>query len=552
MIANIDIQDKSFGDKTLYRGLSFTIDEGEKIGFVGRNGTGKSTLIKILIGEDKDFDGEVFVRKGMILAHSRQEHHDFEDLQVIDYILNDLPQFTKLKHILETYPETMGESTHKMQVYSDALDEFGRLGYFEVENEVEMMLGFYQVSGEMAHGPLKNLSGGQKRLVELVKVQRARAHLALIDEPTNHMDYVAKANFISWMKSTDEAVLVITHDRDVLNEVDKIVEIRDGQADIFKGNYDDYLRINAARITSEINQFSVDQQRISNLKEDVVRFRRLKERSRDPGTIARFKSLERRAATELEELQRKEKPSFWIDKDSVDQMNSKVSDAYEEHKTKNITIRTSKKSELSSHALIEVDNLSLGYGDKPLFSGMKFQLREGDRLQLHGRNGVGKSTLAKAILAEAGMLTAEAHVFEGAIKLEKSVRIGVYEQELHNEFLNKTFREALEEAYKRKGILINDQQIKQLLGDYLFNPIADVDVPLSRFSGGQKARFQIMAMLAANPNVLILDEPTNHLDLPSIEELEYAISQYHGAVIYISHDSYFVKSLGGMRVTIGK
>ncbi len=550
MIARINIHEKSFGEAVLYNGLSFSIEAGEKIGLLGRNGTGKTTLFRIINGQDNDYDGMVELKRNLVVIAARQEHQDFEDMTVLDYILADLPEFAKLKSDIDTLPNLMDGKNHLIQRYSDALERFGVLGYYEVEDEVLQALEKYQINANKARGRLGDLSGGQKRLIELVKVQRARADLALIDEPTNHMDYVAKESFIAWLKSTKEAVVVISHDRDVLKAVDKIIEIRDGKADISKGNYDAYLRINTTRITSEVNEYTVSQSRITNLKSDVLKFQRLKEKSRNPGTIQRFKGLEQKARAELAELQTLDKPSFWIDQDSAQNLKSKVADAYDEHKARNIRIKTASKNSHSDRLLIDIKELSLGY-DAPLFSDISTQIREGSRLRIHGRNGVGKSTLVQAVIATASKQKLDSSVYAGSIEVDASLRIGVYEQELDAAYLPLRLADAIELAYRTKGLNCTDQHIKSLLSDYLFNPATDGEKPLSILSGGQKARFQLMNMLAGDPNVLILDEPTNHLDLPSIEELEHALGQYHGAIIYISHDSYFIDKLGGEVLAIG-
>lgn len=550
MIANIEISDKSFGDKILYSGLEVKLNAHEKVGLIGRNGTGKTTLFNILTNQDTDFAGEVEFRKNLVIIDSRQEHHGFENTPVLEYILDDLPEYASLKHTIDTYPETMGSNMKKLHEYSDALERFTVLGYFSVEEEIVRSLEDYGLNADKVAGLIGQLSGGQKRFVELVKVQHAKADLALIDEPTNHMDYVAKHRFLEWFGSTKEAVVVITHDRDVLHHVDRIIEIRDSRAYNFSGNYDDYLRINATKITSQVNEYTVTQSRIKNLKDDVVRFRRLKERSRDPGTIHRFKSLEERAKKELAELQKLDKPSFWIDRESVGNLNTKMSEAYEEHKARNIKIRARTAATKSSNLLVDVTKLSLGYNE-PLFSDLSFQLREGEKLRLHGRNGAGKTTLIKAILSAADNKKPEPTIFSGVIEPMRGLAIGVYEQEIGSQYLNMTLGAAIEHSFMSKDVRVNDTKVKQLLGDYLFNPMTDGDVPVSRLSGGQKARFQLMNMLANDPQLLILDEPTNHLDLPSIEELEDALRQYHGAIIYVSHDSYFTRNLGGETIQIG-
>lgn len=550
MIAHISIREKGFGDKLLYKELDIRAQKGEKIGLVGRNGTGKSTLFNIVSGLDKDFDGDIKLTKNTVLISSRQEHHGYEDKVVIEYILNDLPEYAKLKHILETYPEHMGESNHKLQAYSDALERFTELGYYEVENDVERALGDYQVDIDVTHTKLGELSGGQKRMVELVKVQRARADIALIDEPTNHMDYIAKASFVSWLRSTTEAVMVITHDRDVLGVVDRIIEIRDGKAYSFKGNYEQYLKSNTESVSSEVNEFENVQRRIANLKTNVTRYRRMKEKARDPGTIQRFKSLERRSVEELAELSEAEKPTFWIDRESAEDLGTKMSESYGEHKARNIIVRTKKQVEKSERVLLKTEKLALGYGDTALFSPVSFELRVGGKVELRGRNGAGKTTLVKAILDNVQGRKLTSKVFGGVIEHEPRLRIGMYEQEIDSTFLPMTLADAIEHMYLKKDLSITQEKIKQLLSDYLFNPHTDAKMPLSKLSGGQKARFQLISMLAGDPQALILDEPTNHLDLPSIEELEDALAQYHGAILYISHDSYFTKNLGGTVVEV--
>ncbi len=551
MIANIDIIDKSYGDKVLYRGLSFQLRQHEKVGLIGRNGTGKTTLFNMLTGVDSEFAGDIEFKKGLVVISSRQEHHGYEDLPVLAYILDDLPEYARLKLIMDTYPDTMGSNMKKQHEYSEALERFNVLGYFMVEEEIVRSLTAYQLNEAQINGKLGELSGGQKRFVELVKVQHAKADLALIDEPTNHMDYVAKKVFLEWFSTTREAVVVITHDRDVLRAVDRIIEIRDGRAYNFPGNYDSYLRINTTKVVSQVNEYEVTQRRISNLKQDVIRFRRLKEKSRDPGTIHRFKSQETRAVQELAELQLMDKPSFWIDRESAGNLNTKVSGAYDEHKARNIIVRTRAGITASNRLLMEVSKASLGYGELPLFSDVSFRLREGERIRLHGRNGAGKSTLVKAILAKAGGAEPASNLFAGHIAVEPEIKIGVYEQEIDGKYLPMTLHNAIESACRDRGLVVSDQKIKQFLSDYLFNPATDGEMPVKRLSGGQKARFQMIQMLADDPQVLILDEPTNHLDLPSIEELEDALKQYHGAILYISHDSYFVNNLGGETTPIG-
>ena len=553
MLISVDISEKSFGDKVLYQDLSFEINEGEKIGLIGRNGTGKSTLFNMITGEDTDFDGEITIKRGATVISSRQEHHGHESKAVLEYIQGDLPEYAHLTHIIDTYPDTMGDNPAKLQTFSDALERFNQLGYYQIEDEISQAFENYQIDANKLHLPMGSLSGGQKRMVELIKVQRSRGHIALIDEPTNHMDYVAKASFVKWMRGTKEAVLVITHDRDVLSVVDRIIEIRSGHCYSFRGNYDAYLKSNTSQVTNQINEYDLSQRRIVNLEEDVIRFRRLKEKSRTPGTIKRFKSQEEKAIAQIKVLRETVKPSFWIDQESASGMNDKLTAAYAKHKTKNIKVTTRKKeTSNSSRKLVQASRVSLGYDDKPLFSGISFVICEGERLRLHGRNGAGKSTLVQAILAQSNEQPLASQCFAGTIEVEKKIRIGLYEQEINPHYLTMTLNDAIEKILDEKGLPINPQRVFQLLSDYLFNPITDGQMLVERLSGGQKARVQLIAMLVDDPQILILDEPTNHLDLPSIEELENAMKEYHGAIIYISHDNFFAKKMGGETITIGQ
>ncbi|MFZ1483661.1 MAG: ABC-F family ATP-binding cassette domain-containing protein [Candidatus Saccharimonadales bacterium] len=552
MIAKVEVTEKSFGNKMLYEDLSISIQPNERLGIIGRNGTGKSTLFNIITGLDKDYAGKVTIGRGVVVIASRQESLGYEHMPVLEYILADLPEYAHLKHIMDTYPAEMSHSQRKMQDYSDALERFAVLDYYTAEEEIRRMLHAYQLTDEQIDRELSKLSGGQKRFVELVKVQRSQADVSLIDEPTNHMDYVAKEAFLEWLKQARGAVVVITHDRDVLEQVDRIIEIRDGKGYSFKGGYSDYLRSNTSHIASQVNEFAVEQRRIANLRDDIIRYRRLKERAHDPGTISRFKSLEVRSQKELEELSAKEKPSFWIDRESVQTLNTKVTNAYDTHKAQNIKVRANAgNAAANGRLLVEATNLSLGYGDKTLFSEVSFQLREGERIRLSGRNGAGKSTLVRTLLAKAEEKPPTATIFQGTIAVESEIRVGVYEQEISPEYVNMTLGKAIEHIYLAKDLMIPDHKIKQLLGDYLFNAATDDKVPVSQLSGGQKARLQLIAMLAGEPKVLVLDEPTNHLDLPSIEELEDALAKYHGAILFISHDSYFARHLGGTEIHIG-
>lgn len=543
MISDITISEKSYGPKSLMSNVRFTINDHEKIGVIGRNGVGKSTLFGILAGHDKDFTGDIMYKPGTVIVATQQEYHDVGDQTVLQYVLQGLPEYSKLSHVIETYPLTMGDDMKKINLYSEALVRFDDKGFYQIEEQIERELGNFQLP-DIAHRAFSTLSGGQKRLVEVVKIMHSDADLALVDEPTNHMDYIAKDQFIEWLKGAHEGVLLITHDRDVLREVDRIIELKDGGSQSFKGNYDAYLKQNAVSTGSQMNEFEMIEKRIINLKAKVIEYQRYKEKSRNPGTIQRFKRLEENSRKELGELQTKSKPTFWIDKDSVDNLNYKVAAQYDKFKAKNVRINLKSDESRSKHVLISARNLSLGY-DKPLFEGISIDLREGEAIEFRGRNGAGKTTLIKAILGDTSVTT-----YKGELTLDKQVRVGIYEQEVSSNYFEMPLEEAIERMYLSRGLPISTTKIRSIMSDYLFSE-GDGKTPVKRLSGGQKARFQLITMLANDPQLLILDEPTNHLDLPSVEELETALGKYSGAIIYVSHDGYFRDKLDGDVLKIG-
>ena len=650
MIADIHITEKSFGDKTLMRDVKFSVDDDEKVGVVGRNGVGKSTLFGILAGTDTDYTGEVIFRRGITVASTAQEHHGLGDQTVLSYILAGLPEYATLKKIIDEYPETMGDNMRKIEEYTQALERFDQKGFYQIEEKIRRELDNFQLSG-CGERPLGSLSGGQKRLVEIVKIMHSGAHLALIDEPTNHMDYVAKQQFIDWMSSQPrQAMLIITHDRDVLGRVDRIVELKDGRVVSYRGNYDAYLKQNAQATAAGMNDFEHIEKRMTNLRQKVLDYQRLKEKSRNPGTIQKFKRLENEARAELAELSEMDKPTFWIDKESAGQLDYKSAERYGKFKARNIRLSMKDAASRSQHVLVRVEDAAVGVGERILFEGVNIDLREGEAVELRGRNGAGKTTLIRMLLASGGVarpsrkhlslqagapptdlagalgaplperqslqkksltsqleytqkeseiplasnaltatpsaLEAVEHsriasasaersrcissgdtsekstpaqecgaaatpiLYSGNLFLDPQVRVGVYEQEIDERYLADPLEAAIEKLYLSRDLPISDTKIRQLMADYLFTE-ADRMTPLARLSGGQKARFQIIAMLANDPQLLILDEPTNHLDLPSIEELETALAKYSGAILYVSHDNYFRQAIGGEVVQIG-
>ena len=547
MILSVEITEKSFGNKQLLQNVKFSIDEGEKVGLIGRNGIGKSTLFGILLGRDQDFSGEVIFRKGSVIASTQQEYSSVGEQTVLDFILNDLPEYAHLSKLLRELPEKMGENMELIEKYTDALNRFQEKNFHFIEDKIKAELRDFGLGG-FENRQMKTLSGGQKRLADTIKIIHSKADLALVDEPTNFMDSHAKNRFLNWMNNSNEAVLVITHDRDVLSRVNRIIEIRDGKTYIFKGNYDDYLRANMFSTTNQIQDFESIQRRIANLKDKVREYQRMKEKARDPSTIQRFKRLENKSREELADLELIKKPSFWIDQANVENLGFKAAKSYQKFKAKNVKIGIKNEETRSVRSLVRAENLALGYGSledalenkngaKILFENVNFDLKVGGILEIFGRNGVGKTSLIKTIF---GAENEKAEIYDGKIFLDESARVGIYSQEIGSEFFEMNLKDATEKIYLDQNISITEEKIYRILHQYLFST-EDFETPIRELSGGQKARFQLIKMLSNEPQVLILDEPTSHLDLPSIEELERALKNYSGAIIFVSHDDYFRK-----------
>jgi ATP-binding cassette subfamily F protein 3 len=530
---------KAIGANYLFKDISFSVVPGEKVALIGRNGHGKTTLLKMLSSEDHDYEGTISTSKGIQITLTKQEHHQAEQ-SPLDYVINSVPNYFKYKKILEDYEE--GRTTN-LDHYLKILDKYNHHKFPNLVDAIRSTLVDFNINEDLVEKPLANLSGGQKRYVEMTRMMFSQSDLLLIDEPTNHLDFIGKDRFISWMKSLKKTVIVVTHDRDVLKHVTKIIELKDKKLETFKGNYDHYISQNTTKTLTSVKQYGDQLNRLKEAKKKVDWG--LKMRAKSKAWKTRYDHWLR----DYEKLKAETvKPSFWIDQDSVDNLDKKVADSYDSFKEKNININIGTNRERGIQQLL-VKNLSLGY-DKPLFSGMTFSLRDTDRLFIKGKNGAGKSTLVKTILSAARDEQPAATIFEGEILLAPDIRIGEYQQEIEAKYLQLPLAEAIRVSYQEQGKSITQQQIYSILSQYLFNPVTDANQKIMNLSGGQKARFQVIKMLINDPNLLILDEPTNHLDLPSIEELENALTDFQGAILYISHDTYFIEKMGGKVVEI--
>lgn len=531
---------KTLGASILFHDVSFSIMPGEKIALIGRNGYGKSTLLKMLGQEDLDFEGHLSYRKGIQITLTKQEHIDNNQQSPFEYILHNIPQFFSYKKIMDDYEQGRN---HNLEQYLDVLERFNECHFSNLEDAILNTLSDFGIPLEAALQPLVHLSGGQKRYMEMTRMMFSQADLLLIDEPTNHLDYLGKARFISWLQSLKKAVVVVTHDRDVLKQVQKIMELKDKKIEIFKGNYDHYITHNTNQTLNSVKDYTDQLNRLQEAKKRMEWGLQMRAKSKQ------WKIRYDHWLREYEKVKAETiKPAFWIDQESVENLDKKVSDSYQKFKEKNIRINiTSQREHGVQHLLVR--DLALGY-DKIIFQNLNFSLRDNQRLFIKGKNGAGKSSFVKTLVAMAENKKPATTTFAGEIILGPALRIGEYQQEIDQSFLPFTLEQAIRQSYAEQHIDISDQNIKSLLAQYLFNPVTDAQQKIMNLSGGQKARFQLIKMLINEPNLLVLDEPTNHLDLPSIEELENALQKFQGAILYISHDSYFIQKMGGEKVEL--
>lgn len=531
---------KSIGSKHLFNDASFTIVPGEKIALIGRNGYGKTTLLKMISGEDRDYEGRITTRKGIRITLTKQEHHKDNNETPLEYILNSVPHYHTYKKIIDEYEQGLSENLDR---YLEVLEYFTEKKYFNIVDSIVSMLADFGVSNEAVHQPLSNLSGGEKRYVEMTRLMFSQSDLFLVDEPTNHMDYKGKDRFIAWMRSTSQAVLVVTHDRDVLKYVNKILELKDQKISVFKGNYDHYIAQNTSQTLTSVKQYTDQLSKLKEAKKKVEWGLQMRAKSKE------WKTRYDHWLRDYEKLKAETvRPSFWIDQNSVEDLDQKVVDSYQKFKEKNIKINAATKNK-GAGELLWVQNLSLGY-ETPVFEQLTFLIKDSDRVFIKGKNGAGKSTLVRTLMAQAQQVDHHAKIMDGIVKFEPNLKIGEYQQEIHERYLDLPLEEAIKMSYRERDVMIDTQKVKALLSQYLFDPIMDAKQKIMNLSGGQKARFQLIKMFIGDPNLLILDEPTNHLDLPSIEELENALDEFPGGILYISHDTYFINRMGGKVVEL--
>lgn len=504
MILSCSNISRSFGDNHILKRVSFHIEEHEKAAVVGINGAGKSTLLKIIIGDLAPDEGSVTWAKGVSIGYLAQ-HQDLEGAETIyDALLEVkrpiLEMEERLRNLEQSMKSASGEELEAM------LSEYSRLNHaFELENgyacrsEITGVLKGLGFSEDEFSKPIQALSGGQKTRVSLGKLLLTKPDILLLDEPTNHLDMVSIAWLETYLKGYSGSVIIVAHDRYFLDRVvTKVIELDNGTATVFSGNYSAYSDKKAMLRDAQIRAYLNQLQEIRHQEAVIAKLK----------SFNREKSIRRAESREkmLDKIERLEKPV-----EINDSMDIRL-----------------EPDVVSGNDVLTVTDLSKSFDTQTLFTHGSFEIKRGERIAVIGNNGTGKTTLLKIIN---GLIPADA----GEIRLGAKVHIGYYDQEHQVLHMDKTLFQEIQDTYPN----MNNTQIRNTLASFLFTG-DDVFKLIKDLSGGERGRVSLAKLMLSDANFLLLDEPTNHLDITSKEILESALNRYTGTVLYVSHDRYFI------------
>lgn len=506
MILSCNNISKSFGTDVIIKSCSFNIEDHEKAAIVGINGAGKSTLLKIITGIEPADTGLVTLAKDKTLGYLSQQQNLNSDntiydelLSVKQYILDMEAQLRSIENQMKSADDTALETL--MKKYSDLNHEFELNNGYAYKSEITGVLKGLGFAEEDFTLNVNTLSGGQKTRVALGRLLLSKPDIILLDEPTNHLDMESISWLENYLLNYSGAVLIVAHDRYFLDKiVSKIIELDNGNATVFSGNYTDYASKKAILRNMQLKEYLNQQREIKHQEEVITKLKQFNRKK----SIKRAESREKM----LNKMEFVDKPEILNDK-----MDIKL-----------------EPNVISGNDVLTVDNLTKGFDGTVLFDNICFQIKRGERVALIGSNGTGKTTILKLIN---GIIPADS----GSIYLGAKVNIGYYDQEHHVLDPDKTIFDEIRDAYPD----LNNTQIRNTLAAFLFTN-EDVFKYIKDLSGGERGRVSLAKLMLSNANFLILDEPTNHLDITSKEILENALNSYTGTVLFVSHDRYFINS----------
>ncbi len=500
---------KAFGEDVIVENASFHIEDREKVALVGINGAGKSTILKMIVGELPADAGQVILTKGKTLGYLAQHQAMKSGSTIYEEVRNSRPDILQMNQKLRDIEEELnilsGDALNaRLDTYHRLTEEFDRMNGYAYESEVVGVLKGLGFLEEEFSKPVDTLSGGQKTRVSLSKLLLTKPDILLLDEPTNHLDL----NSIDWLETYlvnyPGAVLIVSHDRYFLNRVvTKVLEIERGQLMTFQGNYNDYATKKQHLRDIRLKEYLNQQQEIKH-QEAVIE--KLKSFNREK-SIKRAESREKM----LDKIQVLDKPM---------ELNTDI----------HLTLEP---SHISGSDVLRVDHLSKSFPTQDLFKDISFEIKRGEHVAIIGDNGTGKTTLLK-------ILNQVIDPDGGSFTLGTNVEIGYYDQEHHVLHMDKTIFQEISDDYPA----LTNTQIRKVLAAFLFTG-DDVFKLIGDLSGGERGRVSLAKLMLSNANFLILDEPTNHLDITSKEILEKALNDYTGTVLYVSHDRYFINQTAG-------
>lgn len=506
MILSCNNISKSFGTDVIIKSCSFNIEDHEKAAIVGINGAGKSTLLKIITGIEPADTGLVTLAKDKTLGYLAQQQNLGSDNTIYDELLSVKQYILDMEKELRSIEKRMNtadgdELENLMKKYSDLNHRFEMENGYAYKSEITGVLKGLGFSEDDFSLNVNTLSGGQKTRVALGRLLLAKPDIILLDEPTNHLDMESIRWLENYLLNYNGAVLIVAHDRYFLDKiVSKIIELDNGMATVFSGNYTDYAAKKAILRNMKLKEY-LNQQREIKHQEDVIT--KLKQFNREK-SIKRAESREKM----LDKIEIVDKPQELNDK-----MNIKL-----------------EPNVVSGNDVLTISGLSKSFDDVTLFDNIDIEIKRGERVALIGNNGTGKTTILKLIN---GIIEPDS----GSIYLGAKVNIGYYDQEHHVLDPDKTIFDEIRDAYPD----LNNTQIRNTLAAFLFTN-EDVFKYIRDLSGGEKGRVSLAKLMLSNANFLILDEPTNHLDIVSKEILENALNNYTGTVLFVSHDRYFINA----------
>jgi ATP-binding cassette, subfamily F, member 3 len=503
---------KMFGGNIIFENLSLEFQEKDRIGLVGRNGSGKTTIFKLLANVEAPDAGQIHLKKGTKTGYLEQIPHYPKGTTGIEVLHSAFADIFKMSHRLQELEESMANSTNEHQLAKE-LEEYGRLqdlftlsGGYEVEAKISKVVNGLGIA-DLLNKTFNQLSGGEQTKICLGLILLQQPELLLLDEPTNHLDITAVEWLEEFLKEYDGTVVCISHDRYFLDHVaTKIYDLEDGELTVYHTNYSGFVKEKEKRLLQEFQAYQEQQKIIKKMKEAIKRLREWANQANPPneGLHKRARNMERA----LERMEKLKRPVL-----DRKQMGLEF-----------------EETERSGKDVFTLENVMKVYGEKQLFNEANLLVQYKDRTAIVGPNGTGKSTIIKMLLGE---VRPEA----GEVKLGSNVKIGYLSQ--HFTIANPNMR--VIDAF-RDEVQVAEGEARHILAKFMFYG-PNVFRKVGQLSGGEKMRLRLAQLMHQDINFLVLDEPTNHLDIDSREVLEDALEDFKGTILAVSHDRYFLNKL---------